>query len=90
MAPKKSLALQAGRTALLDVAPISDRSGADAVASLADPAVPVPSVVAEQVTSSMAGATPPAESPVSPVDVIVTTPSQEPPDVAMVVSEGPA
>ena len=90
LAPKKSLALQVGRTALLDVAPVLGRSDADAVASLADPAVPVPSVVAEQAASSVAGATPPAESPASPVDVIVTTPSQEPPDVAMVVSEGPA
>ncbi|XP_066311054.1 uncharacterized protein [Miscanthus floridulus] len=90
LAPKKSLALQAGWTALPDVAPVLDRSGADAAASLADLAALAPSVVAKQATSSMAGVTLPAESPTSSADVIVTVPSQEPPDVAMVVFEGPA
>lgn len=75
---------------LLDVAPILSRSSADTTASLADPAMPAPSVVAEQAASSMSGATPPAESLVSPADVVVTTPSQESLDVAMVVSKGPA
>ena len=36
----------------------------------------------------MAGATPPAEGPVSPVEGAVTAPSQEQPDAATVVSEG--
>ncbi|XP_066396051.1 uncharacterized protein [Miscanthus floridulus] len=80
--------------ALPDVAPVSGRSGADAVASLADPAAPVvapaPSVVAKRAASSMVGAAPPAEGPVSPVGVAATAPSQGQPDVAMVVSEGAA
>ena len=73
LAPKKSLALQAGWTSLPDVAPISGRSGADAAASLAD--LVAPSVVVEQVASSVAGAASPAESPVSPVEVAMTVPS---------------
>ena len=81
LAPKKSLALQAGRTPLPDVAPILGRSGADVEASLADLAVPTvapaPSVVAEQAVSSVAGAAPPAQGPVSPVEVATTAPSQE-------------
>ena len=75
LAPKKSLALQAGRTVVPDVTPISGRSDSDVVASLADPATPAPSVVAEQAASSMAGAAPPAGSPVSSADVVVTAPS---------------
>ena len=51
LAPKKSLAIQAGRMVLPGVAPISGRSGADVGATLADLTVPVvapaPSVVAE-------------------------------------------
>ncbi|XP_066341641.1 uncharacterized protein [Miscanthus floridulus] len=94
LAPKKSLALQAGWTTLPDVAPISGRSGADAVASLADPAAPVvvpaPLVVAEQATSSVAGAAPPAGGLASPVGVAATAPSQEQPDMVMVMSDGVA
>ena len=52
LAPKKSLAIQAGWMALPDVAPVLGRSGADVEATLADPTAPVvapaPSVVAEQ------------------------------------------
>ena len=52
LAPKKSLAIQAGRMALPGVAPVSGRSGADVEATLADltapVVVPAPSVVAEQ------------------------------------------
>jgi hypothetical protein len=50
---KKSLALQEGRMALPDVAPIAGRSDADVVALLASLAeavvAPVPSVVDKQV-----------------------------------------
>ena len=90
LAPKKSLALQVGWTALPDVAPVLSRSDDDAVASLVDPVAPTPLVVAKPAVSSMVGMTPPAESLVSPADVVVTAPSQEPSDVAMVASEGPA
>ncbi|XP_066356940.1 uncharacterized protein [Miscanthus floridulus] len=41
LAPKKSLALQAGQTASPGVTPVSDRSGADVGAALADPTAPV-------------------------------------------------
>ena len=92
LAPKKSLALQAGRTALPDVAPVLGRRGADAVASLADPAAPAvapaPSVVAEQAASSVAGAILPTEGLVSPMEAAVTAPTQGQPVVATVVSEG--
>ena len=80
--------------ALPDVAPISGRSGADAVASLADPVVlvvaPAPLVVAEQAASSMAGVAPPAGGPVSSVELSTTAPSQEQSDAGMVVSEAAA
>ena len=59
---------------LPDAAPVSGRSGADVVASLASPAVPavapMPLVVSEQAAT--------------------TAPSQEWPDAATVVSEGVA
>ncbi|XP_066361051.1 uncharacterized protein [Miscanthus floridulus] len=90
-APKKSLAHQAGWMALPDVAPISGRSSADAVASLANLAapmvVPAPLVVAEWVASSMVGVAPLAEGLVSPMGVAAIASSQEQPDVAMVASE---
>ena len=80
--------------AFLDIAPISGMSGTDAVASLADPAAPVvvlaSSVVAEQAASSVVGATPPAEGPMSPVVVVVIAPSLEQPEAATVVFEGAA
>ena len=79
---------------LPDVAPVSGRSDAEAVASLGDPMAPVvapaPSVVAEWAVSSMAGAEPLARGPVSLVGVDATAPSQVQPDVAMVVFEGAA
>ena len=58
LAPKKSLAIQMGRMALPDVAPVSGRSGADVGATLADLTAPVvapmPAEVTEQAASSMA------------------------------------
>ena len=41
LAPKKSVALQAGRTPSPDVAPVSGRSGADVAASSAGQALPM-------------------------------------------------
>ena len=70
LAPKKSLALQAGRTPLPDIAPILGRSDDDVAASSADPAAPVPSVVAEQAASSVVGAVQPAEGLVSLTEVV--------------------
>jgi len=78
--------------ALPGVAPISGRGGADAAAASADPTAPAvalsPLVVAEQAASSVVGATQPPEGPVSSMEVVVTAPSQEQPDAAMVASEG--
>ena len=75
-----------------DVAPVLGRGGADAVAVSTDPTAPAvvlsPLIVAEQAASSVVGATQPAEGLVSPVQVVVTVPSQEQPDAAAVVSEG--
>ena len=75
-----------------DVAPVSGQSGGDAAAMLAGSTVAVevavPLVVAEQAGSSMVGAAPPAEGPVSPVEVVVTTPSQDQPGAVVVASEG--
>ena len=45
-------------------------------------------VAAEQAGSSAVGAAPPAEGRVSPVEVVMTTPSQDQPGVATVVLEG--
>ena len=74
LAPKKSLTIQAGRMALPGVAPILGRSGANVGAVLADPTTPVvapvPSVVAEQAASSMAGMVQSAEGLVSPTKVV--------------------
>ena len=59
LAPKKSLAIQAGRMALPGVAPVLGRSGADVGATLANLTTPVvapaPSVVAEQAASFVVG-----------------------------------
>ena len=75
-----------------DVAPVSGRGGADAVAASADPTAPAvalsPLIVAEQAASSVVGATQPAEGPVSPVEVVVTVPSQDQPSAVVVASEG--
>ena len=60
--------------ALADVAPVSGRSGADIAASLAGLAMPVMATV-PSVLAELAAA---------------TVPSQEQPDIAMVVSEGVA
>ena len=79
MVPKKNLARQAGWAASLDVAPVLGRSGDDAVAVLADSAAavaaPAPLVATEQAGSSVAGAAPPTEGPVSPVVMVMTAPS---------------
>ena len=76
LAPKKSLAIQAGRMALPGVAPVSGRSGADVGAALADPTAPVvaptPSVVAEQAASFMVGVVQLAEGQVTPMEVVAT------------------
>ena len=73
-APKKSLAIQAGRMALPGVALVLGRSGADVGAVLANPTAPMvapaPSVVAEQAASSVAGVVQPAEGLVSPTEVV--------------------
>ena len=91
LAPKKSLARQAGWAALADVAPASGRSGDDAAAVLAGSTVVVAAptllVAAEQAGSSVAGAAPLAEGPVSPVVMVMTAPSQDQPGVATVVPE---
>ena len=74
LAPKKSLAIQAGRMTLLGVVPVLGMSGADVGAVLADltaPVVaPVPSVVVEQAASSVAGAVQPVEGLVSSTEVV--------------------
>ena len=92
LAPKKSLAIQVGQMALPGVAPVSGRSGADVGAVLADPMAPVvapaPSVVAEQAASSVAGIVQPTEGRISPVEVVVTAPSQDQPGTAVVALEG--
>jgi len=75
-----------------DVAPVLGRGGADAATASADPTAPAvafsPLVVAEKAASSVVGATQPAQGPVLPVEVVMTAPSQEQPDAAMVASEG--
>ena len=77
---------------MLGVAPVSGRSGDDAVATLVDltaaVVVPAPLVAAEQAGSSAVGAASLAEGRVSPVEVVVTAPSQDQPGVATVVLEG--
>ena len=77
---------------MADVAPASGRSGDDAAAVLAGSTVVVAAptllVAAEQAGSSVAGAVPPAEGPVSPVVAVMTAPSLDQPGVATVVPEG--
>ena len=62
-----------------DVAPVSGRSGDNAAAALVDStaavAVPAPLVAAELAGSSAVGAASPAEGCISPVEVVVATPS---------------
>ena len=62
------------------------------MAVLADSAVavaaPAPLVATEQAGSSVVGAAPPAEGRVSPVEVVVTAPSQDQLGAATVVLEG--
>ena len=78
-APKKSLARQAGWAVSLNVAPILGRSGDDAAAVLVDltatVAAPTPLVAAEQAGSSTVGVASPTKGRVSPVEVVVATPS---------------
>ena len=50
LAPKKSLALQAGQMASPGVTPVSGRSGADVGAALADPKAPLVAPTPAEVT----------------------------------------
>ena len=79
LAPKKSLAIQAGQMASPTVTPVSSRSGADVGAALADPTAsvvaPTPAEVTEQAASSMADVVQPAEGRIPPVEAVVTAPS---------------
>ena len=81
LAPKKSLALQAGQTASPGVTPVSSRSGADVGAALADPTAPMvaptPVEVTERAASSVAVVEQPAEVRIPPVEVVVTALSQD-------------
>ena len=92
LAPKKSLALQAGQTASPGVTPVSSRSGADVGAALADPTAsvvaPTPIEVTERAASSMADVEQPAEGRIPPVEAVVTTPSQDQPGTVVEVLEG--
>ena len=92
LAPKKSLALQAGQTASPGVTPVSGRSGADVGDALADPTAPMvaptPVEVTERAASSMADVEQPAEGRIPPVEVVVTVPNQDQPGIAAVVLEG--
>ena len=92
LAPKKSLAIQAGRMALPGVAPILGMSGADVGATLADLTAPVvapaPSVVVEQAASSMAVVVQPVEGHIPPVEVVVTAPNQDQLGAAVMALEG--
>ena len=92
LAPKKSLALQAGQTVSPRVTPISGRSGADVGATLADPmasmVAPTPMEVTERAASSMADVEQRAEGRIPPVEVVMTAPSQDQPGVVMVAPEG--
>ena len=77
LAPKKSLALQAGWTSPPDVAPVSGRSGADVAASSADlaaPAVaPTPVVVVEQAAVAVAVTPPSSSERMEPPPVLVAS-----------------
>ena len=79
LAPKKSLAIQAGQMASPGVTPVSGRSGADVGAALADPTAPMvapmASEVIERAASSVAVVEQPAEGRIPPVEVVVTAPS---------------
>ena len=92
LAPKKSLAIQAGQMALPAITPVSGRSGADVGSALANPTAsvvaPTPAEVAELAASSMVDVVQPAEGHKSPVEVVVTAPSQDQPNAAVVVLEG--
>ena len=81
LAPKKSLALQAGQTASPGVTPVLGRSGADVGATLADPTAPMvaptPAEVTERVASSVAVVEQPAKGRIPLVEVVVTAPSQD-------------
>ena len=80
-----------GWAASADVAPALGRSGDDAAVVMAGStavmAAPALLVAAKEAGSSVAGTAPPAEGPVSPVVVFVTTPSQDQPGTATVVPE---
>ena len=91
LAPKKSLAIQAGQVTSPSVTPVLGRSGADVGSALAIPTAsvvaPTPAEVTEQAASSMADVVQPAEGRISPVEVVVTAPSQDQSGVASAVLE---
>ncbi|XP_066330686.1 kelch repeat-containing protein At3g27220-like isoform X2 [Miscanthus floridulus] len=92
LAPKKSLAIQAGQMTSPGVTPVSSRSGADVGSALANPTAsvvaPTPAKVTEQAASSMVDVVQPAEGRIPPVEVVVTAPSQDQPGAAAVALEG--
>ncbi|XP_066344308.1 uncharacterized protein [Miscanthus floridulus] len=92
LAPKKSLAIQAGQMVSPTVTPVSGRSGADVGAALANPTAsvvaPTPAEVTEQAASSMADVVQPAEGRIPPVEAVMTAPSQDQPGTAVVAHEG--
>ena len=92
LAPKKSLALQAGQTASPGVTPVSGGSGADVGAALADPTAPMvaptPAEVTERAASSTADVEQPAEDRIPLVEVVVTAPSQDQPGAVVVAPKG--
>ena len=92
LAPKKSLAIQAGQMALPAITPVSGRSDADVGATLADPAAsvvaPTPAEVTEQAASLMADVVQPAEGRIPPVEAVVTAPSLDQPGTTLIAHEG--
>ena len=74
------------------ITPILGRSDADVGATLADPTAsvvaPTPAEVTELAASSMADVVQPTEGRISPVEVVVTAPSQDQPGTTVVVLEG--
>ena len=92
LAPKKSLAIQAGQTASPAITPVLGKSDADVRAALANPTAsvvaPTPTEVTEQAASSMADVVQPAEGRIPPVEVLVTAPSQDQLGTAVVALEG--
>ena len=92
LAPKKSLAIQVGHMASPGVTPVLGRSGADVGSALANPTAsvvaPTPAEVTEQAASSMVDVVQPTKGRIPPVEVVVTTLSQDQPGAAVVALEG--